>query len=92
MLIRSVTACQRSSEPWALSGTINIYFFSVFNFVSEHKTLNLEEHDSLWKNLCISVQHNVQSCRQASEGTRQEHVTNGCHSTIRNASPHKHIC
>ena len=92
MLIRSVTACQRSSEPWALSGTINIFFFNVFNFVSEDKTLNLEEHDSLWKNLCISVQHNVQSCRQASEGMRQEDAANGCDSTIRNASPHKHIC
>ena len=50
MHIHSVTACQRSSEPWTLSGTINVIFFfkERKNFVSKHKSFKLEERDSLW--------------------------------------------
>ena len=70
MHIHSVTACQRSPEPWTLSGTIFFFFFFfVSNFVSEHKSFKLEEPDSLWKNRSISVQHTLQSCGQVSQGT-----------------------
>ena len=48
---------------------IYYYIFFVSNFVSEHKSFKLEEPDSLWRNRSISVQHTLQSCGQASQGT-----------------------